>query len=84
MYKIVFSPLAVKDLEKINAYGLGKDVKDLMDLLRDNPFKTEPPYISLVGELTGACSRRINFHHRLVYHVEEAIKTIQILSLWNY
>lgn len=84
MYNIVFTSKAVRDLKKMNEYGLGKEVKSLMNLLRDNPSQMVPPYLSLVGELSGACSRRINFCHRLIYQVKETEETVKIISLWNY
>jgi len=33
-----------------------------------NPFEVYPPFEKLVGNLEGACSRRTNIQHRLVYH----------------
>ena len=39
---------------------------------------------ALVGDLSGAYSRRINIQHRLVYQVLEAQKAVKILRLWTH
>ena len=56
----------------------------LLDILRDNPFKIPPPYEKLVGDLSGAYSRRINLQHRLVYQVYEAEKVIKVVRMWTH
>jgi Txe/YoeB family toxin of toxin-antitoxin system len=43
-----------------------------------------PPYEKLVGDLTGAYSRRINIQHRLVYQVLETEKVVKVLRLWTH
>ncbi|HEQ60420.1 MAG TPA: Txe/YoeB family addiction module toxin, partial [Firmicutes bacterium] len=42
------------------------------------------PYEKLLGDLTGAVSRRINIQHRLLYQVIEKQKTIKILRMWTH
>jgi toxin YoeB len=37
-----------------------------------------------VGDLTGACSRRINIQHRLVYQVLDDERVVKILRLWTH
>jgi len=83
MYGVVYTKNAVKDIQKIKTARLSKKVKDLIDLIKLNPFQTPPPYEKLVGDLQGAYSRRINIKHRLVYEVIETEKTVKILSLWS-
>ena len=84
MYVIVHTKKAVNDIEKIKMAKLSKKTKDLIDLIKKNPFQTPPPYEKLVGDLQGAYSRRINIKHRLVYEVIEAEKTVKILSMWSH
>ena len=84
MYAVVYTKNAVKDIQKIKAARLSKKVKDLIDLIKLNPFQTPPPYEKLVGDLQGAYSRRINIKHRLVYEVIETEKTVKILSMWSH
>jgi len=52
-----------------------------LDILRDNPFQNPPPDEKLVGDLTGAYSRRINIQHRLVYQVLETKHMVKVLRL---
>ena len=83
-YHIVYTKTAVKDIPKLKAAHLDAKVKALIDLLRDDPYQTPPAYEKLVGALSGAYSRRIDWQHRLVYEVCEAEKTVKIISLWSH
>ena len=38
----------------------------------------------LVGDLAGACSRRINIHNRLVYEVFVKERTVRVLRMWTH
>jgi len=84
MYKIVYDKRALKDIPKLKAANLDKKAKKLIDILRNDPYKTPPPFEKLQGDLQGACSRRINIKHRLVYQIVEEEKTIKIFSLWTH
>jgi len=70
-WTLVYTKQAQKDAKKIKAAGLKPKVVELLELLERNPFETPPDYEKLVGDLTGAYSRRINIQHRLVYEVIE-------------
>ena len=84
MYKIVYTKTAVKDIPKLKAAHIDKTAKNLIELLRENPYKTPPTYEKLVGNLKGAYSRRINSKHRLVYQIYEETKQVNIISLWSH
>lgn len=84
MYTIVYTKKAAADITKLKAARLDKKAKALVDLLRENPYQTPPPYEKLVGNLKGAYSRRINIQHRLVYEVVEEAKTVKVISLWTH
>lgn len=84
MYKIEYTKQAVKDVELIKAAKLDNKVKNLIEILRNNPFEKYPPYEKLIGDLLGAYSRRINIHHRLVYMVFEKEKIVRILRMWTH
>lgn len=84
MYRIVYTKTAVKDISYLKAAHLDEKAKALIDILRENPYKTPPSYEKLVGDLEGLYSRRINIKHRLVYQVYEAEKTVKIVSLWTH
>lgn len=83
MYKIVYTKRAVNDIKNLKSAKLDKKAKVLIELVRENPFQTPPPYEKLLGDLKGAYSRRINIKHRFVYEVLENEKTIKILSMWS-
>ena len=84
MYKIVYTKKAAADIPKLKAAKLDKKAKALIDVIRENPYQTPPPYEKLVGDLQGAYSRRINIKHRLVYEVLDDEQTVKILSLWTH
>jgi len=84
MYRIVYRKDSLKAIPKLKAAGLGKKTKVLIDILRDNPYQNPPPYEKLLGNLSGACSRRINVQHRLVYQVLEEEKVVKIISMWSH
>ena len=84
MYAIVYTKKAINDIPKLKAAKLDNKAKALIDLLRENPYQTPPPYEKLQGDLSGAYSRRINIKHRLVYEVLEEEATVKIISLWTH
>jgi toxin YoeB len=79
-----FTQQAQKDAKKIAAAGLKPQTMKLLTLLKRNPFARYPPYEKLIGDLTGAYSRRISLHHRLVYQVIEEQKAVKILRMWTH
>ena len=84
-YKIVITKAAQKDKEKIKQYpALVKNVKNLIEVIENNPYQNPPPYEKLVGDLNMLYSRRINSKHRLVYMVYEEEKTVKIVSMWTH
>ena len=83
-WKLVYTSHAQKDAKKISASGLKEKAQKLLAVLAENPYQNPPPYEKLVGDLTGAYSRRINIQHRLVYQVVEAEKTVKVLRMWSH
>jgi len=83
-WHLVFTKQAQKDAEKIARSGLKPQAERLLEILRENPFKNPPPYEKLVGDLSGAYSRRINIQHRLVYQVLEEIRTVKVVRMWTH
>ena len=61
-----------------------KNVKNLFEVIENNPYQNPPPYEKLVGDLHMLYSRRINANHRLVYMVYEEEKTVKIVSMWTH
>lgn len=83
-WQLVFTKQAQKDAKKIAHSGLKPQTERLLEIIKENPFKNPPPYEKLVGDLSGAYSRRINIQHRLVYEVLDNIKTIKIIRMWTH
>ena len=54
--------------------------EELLEILRENPFQTPPPYEKLQGDFKGAYSRRLNRQHRLIYMADEERKTVKIIA----
>jgi Txe/YoeB family toxin of toxin-antitoxin system len=83
-WKILYTRQAQRDARKLAASGLKEKAEPLLDILSKDPFKSPPPYEKLVGDLSGAFSRRINFQHRLVYQFLEDIQTLKIIRMWTH
>jgi Txe/YoeB family toxin of toxin-antitoxin system len=83
-WTLVFAKQAQKDAKKLKASGLKPKAERLLEILELNPYQNPPPFEKLVGDLAGACSRRINIQHRLVYQVLEDVKTVKIIRLWTH
>lgn len=83
-YIIVLTKQAQKDAQKLEACSLDKKAKELLKLIKENPYQNPPPYEKLVGDLKGFYSRRINIQHRIVYEVYDKEKTIKILRMWTH
>jgi toxin YoeB len=83
-WRLVFTKQAKKDAKKISRSGLKPQVEHLFEILRENPYQSPPPYEKLLGDLSGACSRRINFQHRLGYQILDDIKTVKVIRMWTH
>ena len=83
-WRIVYTRQAQKDAKKIATAGLKQKTENLLRILTKNPFQTPPPFEKLIGDLSGAYSRRINIQHRLVYQVLKEIKTIKVFRMWTH
>lgn len=84
MWRIVFTKQAQKDAKKLAACGLRSKAEKLLDILRENSNQTSPPFEKLVGDLSGACSRRINIQHRLVYQIIVDEKVVKVIRMWTH
>lgn len=84
MWSLVYTSQARKDAKKLSTAGLRQTAQTLLDIIRQNPYQNPPPYEKLVGDLSGAYSRRINIQHRLVYQILEQEKIVKILRLWTH
>lgn len=83
-YKILYSKLALKDAKKLSGANLSDKAKQLIEVIKKDPFQNPPPYEKLVGNLNGSYSRRINIQYRLVYEVREDDKVVRVLRMWSH
>ena len=83
-WRLVYTKAAQKDARLIAAAGLKPKVEQLLEVLEKDPFATPPRFEKLVGDLSGAYSRRINIQHRLVYQVIEDEHVVKVLRMWSH
>ncbi len=84
MWRVVFTKQARKDAKNLSSAGLRSKAEKLIEILRENPYQTPPPFEKLLGDLSGAFSRRINIQHRLVYQVLDDDKTVKVIRMWTH
>ncbi len=84
MWRVVFTKRALKDAKKLSATGLRSKAEKLLDILRENPYQTPPHFEKLLGDLSGAYSRRINIQHRLVYQIMADEKVVKVIRMWTH
>ena len=84
MWRVVFTKQAQKDAKKISSSGLRQKAEQLIEILRENPYQTPPPFEKLLGDLSAAFSRRINIQHRIVYQVLDDEKIVKVIRMWTH
>ncbi|GGC96716.1 Txe/YoeB family addiction module toxin [Vreelandella lutescens] len=83
-WKLVYTKQAQKDAKKLASSGLKPKAQELLALIAEDPYRKPPPFEKLIGDLSGAYSRRINIQHRLVYQVLEEERVVKVLRLWSH
>ncbi len=83
-WKVIYTKQAQKDAKKLSTSGLKSKANNIIDILKTNPYQTPPPYEKLIGDLSGAYSRRINIQHRIVYQVINTDKIVKVLRMWTH
>lgn len=83
-WRVVYTRQARKDAKKLAASGLQAKARYLLGVLAEDPRRTPPPYEKLVGDLSGAFSRRINVQHRLVYQILDEERVVKVLRMWTH
>jgi toxin YoeB len=83
-WTILFTRQAKRDARKLATSGLKENAQALLDILAIDPFQSPPPFEKLVGDLSGAYSRRINIHNRLVYEVFPDERIVRVLRMWTH
>ena len=83
-WTLVYTKQAQEDAKKLASSGLKPKAQDLLALISEDPYRKPPPFEKLIGDLSGAWSRRINIQHRLVYQVLEEERVVKVLRLWSH
>lgn len=83
-WKLLYTKQAQKDAKKLACGGLKPKAQELLALIAEDPYRRPPPFEKLIADLSGACSRRINIQHRLVYQVLEEEGVVKVLRLWSH
>jgi len=84
MWRVVFTKQAQKDAKKLSSAGIRPKAEKLIEILRENPYQTPPPFEKLLGDLSGAFSRRINIQHRIVYQILDDEKLVKVIRMWTH
>lgn len=83
-WHLLFTKQAQKDAKKLAHSGLKPQAERILQILTENPYQSPPSYEKLIGDLSGACSRRINIQHRMVYQILDDIHTVKIIRMWTH
>lgn len=83
-WRLVYTKQAQRDAKKLKASGLKPKAGELLALIAEDPYRYPPSFEKLVGDLTGAYSRRINIQHRLVYQVLDEERVVKVLRMWTH
>jgi toxin YoeB len=83
-WRLVYTKAAQKDAKNLRAAGLKDKAQTLLDILETDPYQSPPPFEKLVGDLSGAFSRRINIQHRLIYQVIDDEHIVKVLRMWSH
>jgi toxin YoeB len=84
LWSIVFTPLSQKNTRRLASAGLRPKAELLLGILAADPFRRPPPFEKLLGDLSGAYSRRINIQHHLVYQVIAEERVVKVLRMWTH
>jgi len=83
-WKLVYTKAAKKDAKKLAAAQLDAKARELLRLLAEDPYRSPPPFEKLMGDLSGATSRRTDIQRRLVYQVLDDDRIVKVLRLLCY
>jgi Txe/YoeB family toxin of toxin-antitoxin system len=83
-WRLVYTNQARRDAKRLARSALKPQAQRLLAIFETDPYQTSPPFERLVGDLAGACSRRISFQHRLVYQILDDIKTVKVIRMWTH
>ena len=83
-WRLLVAKQARKDAKKLPGAGLKPKAQELLAVLEADPFRSPPSSEKLVGDLDGACSRRITIQHRLVFQILAEERVVKVLRMWTH
>lgn len=83
-WRLVYTKQAQKDAKKLVSANLKEKAIEILEILKKNPYQSPPSFEKLVGDLTGAYSRRINIQHRIVYQLFVETHIVKIIRMWTH
>ena len=95
-YKLKYTKRAEKDARLLEQAKLDTIAKELLAVIKNNPYENPPPYKKLTGDFKGSYSRRINRQHRIIYDVLQNTENLEdengelykgivkILRMWTH
>jgi Txe/YoeB family toxin of toxin-antitoxin system len=69
MYKILRTVQAKKDAATCERAGFKAKLDDIIDTIKEDPYKPTQHFERLSENMKGLCSRQINYHNRVIYEV---------------
>jgi toxin YoeB len=82
-WRLVYTRQAQKDARKLLSSGLKVKAQLLLDILKEDPYRSPPSFEKLIGDLSGAYSRRINIQHRIVYQILDEEHVVKVIRMWT-
>jgi len=64
--------------------GFKSKSQNILKIMEEDPLQTPPPVETLIGDLSGTHSRRINIQHRLVYQTLDKEKIVKVIRMWTH
>lgn len=83
-WRLLFTKQAQKDAKPLFQAGLKPKAEAILDILKTDPYRNPPRFEKLIGDLSGAYSRRINIQHRLVYQVMDGERIVKVIRMWTH
>ncbi len=83
-WRLVYTRQAEKDARKLLTSGLKGKAQLLLKILKEDPYRSPPPFEKLIGDLSGVYSRRINIQHRIVYQILDEERVVKVIRMWTH
>jgi toxin YoeB len=83
MWNVLYAKRAAKDLKKVKISPLYSKLKELINIIEQDPYANPPKFKKLVG-FANVYSRRLNIQHRLVYQIFDDELSVKVISLWGH